>query len=222
MEERDLDGLNEKTPDNVVGDYASALKVVLALLKMQLYLHDSWDDSTDEYRRVRGEKAQELGAAWTVAARAHVGNHMRHYYNHVVFAHLAELVRLHGNLQSGNDEILEKGNRDVKDDKRLTFKGGCSGEGADVLQRAVRWRNNGKRTGEQEEVIVHRKKMRGVMESVLRNQKTRELQGAARMHPGLRQTAKVSARNAAVRARRDVAKKEVETQLENAVTLSLQ
>jgi hypothetical protein len=64
---------------------------------------------------------------------------------------------------------------------------------------------------------VHRKRGRGVMEQVLRNQKTRELQGAARMHPGLRQTAKVAAHNAAVRAKRDVTKKEIEAGLEAAV-----
>ena len=218
MEERDLDGLNEKTPDKVVGGYESALKVVLALLRLHLYLHDDWDDSTDEKRRVRGEKAQELGAAWTVAARAHVGNHMRHYYNHIVFAHLAELVRRHGNLQCGNDEILEKGNRDVKDDKRLTFKGGSSAEGA-VLQRATRWRTKVRLTGEQESHVVVRKRMRGVMENVLRNQKTRELQGAARMHPGMRQSLKISAHNVAVRAKRAVTKQETEAGLTSALAL---
>ena len=220
MEERNLDGLNETTPDKVVGGYASALAVVLSLLKMHLYLHDEWDDSTEDKRRVRGAKAQELGAAWTVAGRAHVGNHMRHYYNHIVFAHLAELIHLHGNLQSGNDEILEKGNRDVKDDKKLTFKGGASGEAGSVLQRANRWKTKVNATGEQEEFVVTRKRQRGVMESVLRNVKTREIQGAARMHPGLRQSAKVAAHNAAVRAKRDTTKKEVETRLEAAVVLA--
>ena len=99
------------------------------------YLRYAWSihSLTPRSILVHRLSAQELGALWTVAARAHVGNHMRHYYNHIVFAHLAELVRLHGNLQSGNDEILEKGNIDVKDDKRLTFKGGKSGVGASVL-----------------------------------------------------------------------------------------
>ena len=73
--------------------------------------------------------------------------------------------------------------------------------------------------GEQESYVVHRKKMRGVMENVIRNQKTRELQGAARMHPGLRQSHKISAHNAAVRAKRAVTKKEVETSLTDAVAL---
>ena len=41
LEERDLDGLNELVPDKVAGDYASALKVVLSLLKLHLYLHDA-------------------------------------------------------------------------------------------------------------------------------------------------------------------------------------
>ena len=221
LEERDLDGLNEAMPDTIVGDYQSALVVVLALLKLMLYLHDSWDDSTLEKRRVRGQKAQELGAAFTVAIRAHAGNAMRHYYNHVVFAHLAELIELHGNLQSGNDEILEKGNGDVKHDKRLAFRGGVSGEGASLLQRARRWKPKSVATGEQEEYIVQRKQLRGVMESVLRNQKTREIQQAARKHPSLRQTNKVAAHNKAVRERRECVKKETEKTVEYAVAPTL-
>ena len=185
---------------------------------MHLYLHDDWDDSTSEKRNARGKAAHVLGAAWTVAARAHAGNSMRHYYNHIVFAHLHELIALHGNLQCGNDEILEKGNRDVKDDKRLTFKGGCSSkEGKDVLQRAKYWKTKSIATGEQEEYVVTRKPMRGVMENVLRNQKTRELQAAARMHPSLHQTSKVEAHNKAVRATREKVKAENKAMLTKAV-----
>ena len=76
------------------------------------------------------------------------------------------------------------------------------------------------RTGEQEEFCVWRKPNRGVMERVLRNQKTRELQGAARMCPGLRQSNKVAAHNAAVRAKRAVTKKELEDGLVGAVALA--
>ena len=61
-----------------------------------------------------------------------------------------------------------------------------------------------------EEYVVVRKQMRGVMESVIRNQKTRELQAAARRHPGLLQSKKVAAHNAAVRARRESVKVENE------------
>ena len=45
---------------------------------------------------------------------------------HLVSAHLEELILLNGNLQSGNDEILEAGNYTMKKYRDLTFKG--SGE----------------------------------------------------------------------------------------------
>ena len=154
---------------------------------------------------------------WTEAIRAHSGNVMRHYYNHLVFAHLEELIEVHGSLQSGNDEILEKGNGDVKNDKRLTYKGGVSGEGSNLMQRARRWKTKCVASGEQEEYVVVRKQMRGVMENVLRNQKTRETQAAARSIPGLRQTRKVAAHNAAVRVNRERVKGETRSTLELAV-----
>ena len=65
-------------------------------------------------------------------------------------------------------------------------------------------------TGEQEEYVVVHKQMRGVMESVIRNQKTKELQAAARKHPGLLQSDKVAAHNAAIRARHEKVKVENE------------
>ena len=98
----------------------------------------------------------------------------------------------------------------MKLDKKLTFKGGVSGKAATLMQRATRWKTKNWHTGELVSYAVDRRPQRGVMESVIRNQKSRELQAAARQHPGLRQSKKVAAHHAAVRARREVVKAENE------------
>eukprot|EP00965_Chrysotila_dentata_P185865 6136185-Pleurochrysis_carterae.AAC.2 len=70
--------------------------------------------------------AQELGVAWASAVRADSGDSVGHYYMHLCLAHLAESIERHGFLQHGNDEVLEKGNRDVKHFRDMSFKEGNS------------------------------------------------------------------------------------------------
>eukprot|EP00965_Chrysotila_dentata_P115409 3814117-Pleurochrysis_carterae.AAC.1 len=71
----------------------------------------------------------KLGAAWASAVRAHSGDSVGHYYMHLLcFAHLAELIERLGYLQHGNDKVLEKGNRDVKHFRDMSFKGGSSAQ----------------------------------------------------------------------------------------------
>ena len=92
-----------------------------------LELNEPWPDSE---RAVRAEAAQAKGAAWATACRAHANNGVGHYYMHLAFAHLQELILEHGHLQTGNDEVLEKGNRDMKRFRDLTYWGGESSKEA--------------------------------------------------------------------------------------------
>ena len=61
---------------------------------------------------------------------------------HVAFAHLRELVVEHGHLQAGNDEVLEKGNRDMKRFRDMTYWGGDSSKEAQATKTiATRYRS---------------------------------------------------------------------------------
>lgn len=67
-----------------------------------------------------------MGGAWAIALRAHGNESCGHYYSHVCFAHLEELINEHNHFQCGNDEVLEKGNRDMKRFRDMTWWGGDS------------------------------------------------------------------------------------------------
>ena len=76
-----------------------------------------------------------------MALRKHGNESCGHYYSHVSLAHLEELVVEHGHLQAGNDEVLEKGNRDMKRFRDMTYWGGDSSKEAQATQTtATRYR----------------------------------------------------------------------------------
>ena len=128
----------EWVPDTVVGDYASALDAVHALIKFMLELHDPWEDSIAE-RGKRAPAAGKAGRAWAVGLRAHAGGLVGHYYMHQAYIHVEESILLHGPLQHGNDEVLERGNLTMKHYRGLTFKGGSDAAGAkDMVQTRYR------------------------------------------------------------------------------------
>jgi hypothetical protein len=77
----------EWVPDTVVGDYASALDAVHALIKFMLELHDPWEDSIAE-RGKRAPAAGKAGRAWAVGLRAHAGGLVGHYYMHQAYIHV--------------------------------------------------------------------------------------------------------------------------------------
>ena len=62
--------------------------------------------------------------------RKHANGACGHYYSHLAYAHLQELINEHGHLQQVNDEVLEKGNRDMKRFRDLTYWGGDSSKEA--------------------------------------------------------------------------------------------
>ena len=73
---------------------------------------------------MQGKKAAVYGRSWANALRSHSNGQVGHYYSHVAFAHFQELIEEHGHLMQGNDEVLEKGNRDMKRFRDMTFWGG--------------------------------------------------------------------------------------------------
>ena len=85
--------------------------------------------------------AQAKGTAWAAALRKHSNGTCGHYYGHLAFAHFEELILEHGPFQHGNDEILEKGNLDMKRYRNMSYHGGDSSKAAmaaGVVQ--TRWR----------------------------------------------------------------------------------
>jgi hypothetical protein len=81
-------------------------------LLVHLELGEPW--SAEAEKIARAKTAQTKGSAWAIAMRAHCNGTSGHYYSHVAFSHLKEIILEHANLQHGNDEVLEKGNRNMK------------------------------------------------------------------------------------------------------------
>ena len=125
------DECDEWSPDSVKGSYAQVLEALHNLLKMHLELHEAWDDDDAGLERERRSiAAQKKGAGWALSLRVVAGGATGHYYMHLAFAHLKELIQLHGQLQHGNDEVLERGNLTIKNLRDMTFKGGDSADDA--------------------------------------------------------------------------------------------
>ena len=107
--EGDVDDTLEATPD-ICGTYLTALRGVKTLLELQLELHVPWDDDdAGEGRKRHGAAAKKKGREWATALRKHCNGTCGHYYMHLAYEHLGELIIEHGPFQHGNDEILEKG-----------------------------------------------------------------------------------------------------------------
>ena len=127
--EVDLEDSDDLMPEvgEIAGNHRTALRSYLALLELQRELHSEWvDEDESAERKRRAAQAQKLGAQWASNIRAHATESLGHYYMHLCAAHLEELILLTGNMQSGNDEILEAGNYTMKKYRDLTWKG--SGE----------------------------------------------------------------------------------------------
>ena len=214
--------LSEDMPDlkgDVIGNRASALQVIDKLLVMMLELHEQWEEDTAAEREKRGAAAQLKGRAWANAMRAHTGNAHGFYYSHVAGAHLEELIREHGHLASGNDEILEAGNKDVKGDKSIGYKGGCSAANAPLLV-AKRTRASGE-GDELEEYLVTRKNNAGMEVAAGRNQRVREKLLAKRPCQALTKSRKEAIRLERKRKEREVVKAETVLEVSNAASRSL-
>ena len=136
-EEDDCEG----TPD-VCGTRLTCLRAVHALLALQLELHQPWeDDVAGVNRRERAPIANRKGRAWANSLRKHSNGTCGHYYMHLAFEHLGELIEEHAPFQHGNDAILEKGNLDMKRYRDMTFHGGDSSKEAQAKGiEQVRWR----------------------------------------------------------------------------------
>ena len=131
----------ESTPD-ICGTRLTCLRILQTLRELHLELHEPWDDDhAGVNRRARAPIAQKKGAAWAAALRKHSNATCGHYYGHLAFAHMEELILEHGPFQHGNDEILEKGNLDMKRYRNMSYHGGDSSkeaQAAGVVQ--TRWR----------------------------------------------------------------------------------
>ena len=112
---------------SITGTRLSTLKTIQTLLELHHELHQPWEHTE---RAARGKKAAVYGRAWANALRSHSNGQVGHYYSHVAFAHLEELIVEHGHLMQGNDEVLEKGNRDMKRFRDMTYWGGDSSKTA--------------------------------------------------------------------------------------------
>eukprot|EP00965_Chrysotila_dentata_P116526 3851630-Pleurochrysis_carterae.AAC.1 len=169
--------------DIVVGNYSTALAAVTALLELHLELGAPWDNDSDETRRQKANSANEKGKAWAMAIRTHCGDSVGHYYMHVAFAHLKELLISHGHLQHGNDEVLEKGNRDVKRFRGMVYMGGSSAKDHEK-QILTRYRKVIAADGSEhhEEYQVVRDNNIGPIEAVAKLQAAKELVEGKRRH----------------------------------------
>lgn len=105
-------------------DVSSAYMVWSTLLELILELHDEWDDHDMEERRKHAEAASMLGKAWVHAVKKHSKYTCSHYYCHVAFAHLHELIMCNGHLFCGDDSILERGHQQFKRLRAITSCGG--------------------------------------------------------------------------------------------------
>ena len=118
----------EVSPDSgVVGTRATSVKCLLTFLHLLLDLNQPWvSDAAGAEKKIRAKTSSRKGRNWVAAIRTHANGEIGHFYCHIAYAHLEELVLEHGYLQTVNDEVLEKGNRDMKNFRDLTWWGGSS------------------------------------------------------------------------------------------------
>ena len=203
----------------VIGNRETALQVINTLLVLMLELHEQWEEDTAAEREKRGAAAQLKGRAWANAMRTHSDNAHGFYYSHLAGAHLEELIREHGHLASGDDEILEAGNRDVKGDKTIGYKGGCCAVNAPLL--TVKRMRASCVDGELEEYTYTRKNNVGMEVAAGRNQRVREKLLAKRPCQALVKSKKEEHRLERKRKERDVVKAETVLEVSKAASRSL-
>lgn len=111
-------------PVEVEDDVTGAVLVWSTFLELVLELHDAWDDHDLDERERRGLAAEVLGKRWVAAVRKHSKYTCAHYYCHVAFSHLRELIVCNGHLFCGDDAILERGHQQYKRLKAICSSGG--------------------------------------------------------------------------------------------------
>jgi hypothetical protein len=201
----------------IVGNRETALRAILTLLHMHLELATPWSDNTMATRLKKAPIGQVKGSAWAMAIRAHSGGVVGHYYCHVAFAHIQEILVESGHMMAGNDEVLEKGNHTIKEYKRLTFKGGTRVKGTSAFFRQRRLRLAEKATPEEEDtytaVFVKRARHVGVVLQAGELQLAAELVTAQRKHTSITQSGAAKQAAAQRRVVTEVVKTETVTGL---------
>lgn len=175
--------------DVKVNNYASALRVALALCVMQRELHSTWDDSVPEERVKHGSLAQKYGREWGLAARGHVNNKVKYFYIHLSMYHLKDIIVINGHPLLGDDAIQEISNKETLKLKPLLFHCPTSRDKVKVVrykkvkhsQESGSDADGEESESEYEEHVVYRKPMPPVAAQVKRLQKlkqyTREKRG---------------------------------------------
>lgn len=111
-------------PNEAEDDLNGAYLVWSTLLELILELHEEWDDHDMEERKRRAKAAADLGKNWANAVRRHSKYTCVHYYCHIAFAHLEELILCNGHLFCGDDAVLERGHQSYKRLRTITSSGG--------------------------------------------------------------------------------------------------
>ena len=94
-----------------------------------------------------------MGKAWVAAVRKHSKYTCNHYYCHLAFAHLRDLIKHNGHPFCGDDAILERGHLVFKRLRAITSGGGrAKVNGVRPKVKAVRHKPT--KEGGLEEVIV--------------------------------------------------------------------
>lgn len=202
----DDDDAEDVEDDSTTCTRLTCLKTVHTLLRLHLELHKPFPH---HQRAAKGKIAQELGADWAVATRKHTNGTVGYYYSHLAFAHFAEPIEEHGHLQHGNDEVLEKGNCEMKRFRDMCYDGGDSSKEAQAGKTVMQTRYKLKReAGEGDEaeyepyqVAVKRHEASWV--SCMKMQVAADVMSSRRLHPV--DSGRVEARKVAKRAR-DVAR----------------
>jgi hypothetical protein len=213
----------EYVPATVIGTRDTALGSVHRLLELLIELHQPWiDDGPGGIERAKRAKAAAVcGRAWATAIRTHSGDTVGHYYMHVAFAHLEELVLKHGPLQHGNDEVLEKGNHTMKKFRDMSYRGGnSSADAAPIYQQRYRKVQEATDTepAKWEEFTMIKPNQPASWESVFKMQIAAEELTARRPHELDAKSAKAEYAKFRKRERFDAVKDEVDTGLTKAKT----
>ena len=129
VEDEDGDEAFLPVVGEIAGNHRTALRSFASLLMLMMDLHKDWfppgteDPDEDSMRPKHAKEAQMLGSQWARNIRAHATDSLGHYYMHLCAAHLEELILQNGNLQNGNDEILEAGNYTMKKYRDMSWRG---------------------------------------------------------------------------------------------------
>lgn len=202
-------------PSEVEEDVQGALLVWSTFMELMLELHEEWDDHDLEERKRRGKVAEQLGKQWALAVRRHSKFTCVHYYCHVAYAHLRELIECNGHLFSGDDAILERGHQVFKRLRAITSSGGKpvhSVTGARPRMKMVR--NRHKKNGGGLETHVVEAPIRGTaQEQLFRLARAATVRAAARRAQAPRPSALAMATELRIQQARREVKEESSRQL---------